>query len=192
VPTRQAEARASVPSMGRVSLDERSQPEPMTATVAEPQGLAKRRKLKEAAGKLSTVGTQTGSEAGCGRQTGWQQRSPKVIQTHPVEPVGARGQILHLTWGDLPRESAEEVTRSRSSEEAAVTAVEQRAEGPRNGARGATQEPSGEPDISKAQQLRLPPWERGRKKRWSRSELKAWGPSEGLGETLDRKRCTRS
>ncbi len=27
-------ARPSVPSMGRISLDERSQPEPMTATVA--------------------------------------------------------------------------------------------------------------------------------------------------------------
>jgi hypothetical protein len=28
------EARPSVPSMGRISLDERSQPEPVTATVA--------------------------------------------------------------------------------------------------------------------------------------------------------------
>ena len=28
-------ARPSVPSMGRISLDERSQPEPMTATVAK-------------------------------------------------------------------------------------------------------------------------------------------------------------
>ncbi len=33
---------ASVPSMGRILLDERSQPEPMTATVAKPQGVAAR------------------------------------------------------------------------------------------------------------------------------------------------------
>jgi hypothetical protein len=87
--------------MGRISLNERSQPEPMTATVAKPQGVAARVKLKEADSKLSTVGTRTGSEAGCGRQAGWEQRSPKVIKTHQVEPGGARGQILHLTWGDL-------------------------------------------------------------------------------------------
>jgi hypothetical protein len=76
-------------------------------------------KLKEAGSKLSTAGTQTGSEAGCGRQAGWEQRSPKVIKTHQVEPGGARGQILYLTWGDLRRESAGEVSRGRSSEEAA-------------------------------------------------------------------------
>jgi S1-C subfamily serine protease len=33
----------SVPSMGRILLDERSQSGPMTATVAEPQGVAVRR-----------------------------------------------------------------------------------------------------------------------------------------------------
>ena len=63
-------AGARVPSMGRVLLDERSQSGPMTATVAKPQGATVRGKPKEAAGKLSTVGTQTGSEAGCGRQAG--------------------------------------------------------------------------------------------------------------------------
>jgi len=42
----------------------------MTATVAEPQGATVRGKPKEAEGKLSTVGTRTGSEAGCGRQAG--------------------------------------------------------------------------------------------------------------------------
>jgi hypothetical protein len=74
-------------------------------------------KLKEARSKLSTVDKRTGSEAGCGRQAGWEQRSPKVIKTHQVEPDGARGQILHLTWGDLFRESGREDSRSRSSEE---------------------------------------------------------------------------
>jgi len=86
----------------------------MTATVAEPQGLVVRRKLKEAEGKPSTVGTRTGSEAGCGRQAGSEQRSPKIIKTHRVEPDGARGKILHLTWGDLGRENAREVSRGRS------------------------------------------------------------------------------
>ncbi len=74
-------------------------------------------KLKEADSKLSTVGTRTGSEAGCGRQAGWQQRSPKVSKTHQVEPVGAREQILNLTWGDLRGESRGEVSRGRSSKE---------------------------------------------------------------------------
>ena len=108
-----------VPSMGRILLDERSQSGPMTATVAEPQGATARGKPKEAEGKLSTAGIRTGSEAGCGRQAGPEQRSPKVIKTHHVEPGGAREQILHLTWGDLFRESGGEVSRGRSSEEAA-------------------------------------------------------------------------
>ncbi len=103
--------------MGRISLDERSQSEPMTATVAEPQGPAVRRKLKEAEGKLSTEGTRTGSEAGCGRRAGSEQRSPRVIKTHQVEPVGTRGKILYLTWGDLLHESEGEVSRGRSSGE---------------------------------------------------------------------------
>ncbi|HEY1254742.1 MAG TPA: hypothetical protein VGF01_08180 [Terracidiphilus sp.] len=67
-------------------------------------------KLKEAVSKLSTAGTRNGSEAGCGRQAGWEQQSPKVIKTHQVEPGGAREQILHLTWGDLCHESG---TRSQ-------------------------------------------------------------------------------
>ncbi len=100
--------------MGRILLDERSQSGPMAATVAEPQGATARGKPKEAEGKLSTVGTRTGSEAGCGRRAGSEQRSPKVIKTHQVEPGGARGQILHLTWGDLPGESRGEVSRGRS------------------------------------------------------------------------------
>ena len=122
VPLPEAEAGASargVPSMGSVLLDERSQSGPMTATVAKPQGATARGKPKEAGGKLSTVGTRTGSEAGCGRQAGPEQRSPKVIKTHQVEPDGAREQSLHLTWGDLLGESRGEVSRGRISEEAA-------------------------------------------------------------------------
>jgi len=45
---RRAEARRQgVPSMGRVLLDERSQSEPMTATVAEAQGVVARRSRKK-------------------------------------------------------------------------------------------------------------------------------------------------
>jgi hypothetical protein len=76
-------------------------------------------KLKEAGSKLSTVGTRTGSEADCGRRAGWEQRSPKVIKTQEVEPDGAKGQVLHLRWGDLFRESGGEVSRGGSSQEAA-------------------------------------------------------------------------
>ena len=86
--------------MGRILLDERSQSEPMTATVAEPQGLAVRRKLKEAEGKLWTEGTRTGSEAGCGRRAGSEQRSPNVIKTHPVEPT-ARGDRFCTLPGEI-------------------------------------------------------------------------------------------
>ena len=74
-------------------------------------------KLKEADSKPSTVGTRTGSEAKCGRRAGEEQRSPKIIQTQRVEPDGARGKILHLTWGDLGGENRREVSRGRSSEE---------------------------------------------------------------------------
>ena len=74
-------------------------------------------KLKEAEGKLWTVGTRTGSEAGRGRQVDWQQGSPKVIKTRQVEPVGGRGKILNLSWGDLLYESGGEVSRGGSSEE---------------------------------------------------------------------------
>jgi hypothetical protein len=84
---------------------------------SETQGATVRGKPKEARSKLSTVGTRTGSEAGCGRRAGQQQRSPNVIKTHKVQPGGTRGKILHLTWGDLLHESEGEVSRGRSSEE---------------------------------------------------------------------------
>jgi hypothetical protein len=64
-------------------------------------------KLKEARSKPSTAGIRIGSEAGCGRQAGWEQRSPKVIKTHQVEPDGARGKILTLP-GEISSVRAEE------------------------------------------------------------------------------------
>ena len=109
----------------------------MVATVAEAQGVNREVKLKEALGKLSTERTESGSEAGRGRRAGWDQRSPKPIKTRQVEPIGTRGKNQRLTWGDLFGESRGEVSRGRSSEEGSVMGLEQRAEGPRNGARGA-------------------------------------------------------
>ena len=54
---------------------------------------------------------------------------PKLIKTHQVEPGGARGKIQHLTWGDLQRESAGEVSRGRSSDEGRESGW---SEGPKN------------------------------------------------------------
>ena len=53
-------------------------------------------KRKEAGSKPSTVGTPTGSEAEVRAASWWEQQSPIVIQTHQVEPDGAREQILSL------------------------------------------------------------------------------------------------
>ena len=48
-----------------VYQDERFLTEEVPTTVAELQGGSREAKLKEAEGKVSTVGTRTGSEAGC-------------------------------------------------------------------------------------------------------------------------------
>ena len=47
-------------------------------------------KPKERGANPPTVGTRTGSEAGCGRQAGWEQQSPKVIRDAPGR-AGRRG-----------------------------------------------------------------------------------------------------
>lgn len=52
-------------------------------------------------------------------------------KTHHVESGGTARKFWHLTRGDLRGESREEVSRGRSSEEAAVMVVEQRAEEPK-------------------------------------------------------------
>ena len=83
----------------------------MTTTVAKPQDV----KLKEADSKLSGRGALWAGRPG---QLAGNSEAQKSSETHQVEPGGARGKILHLTWGDLLRESGEEVSRRRSSEEA--------------------------------------------------------------------------
>jgi len=64
------DARPSVPSMGRVYRVGRYPTQPMEVSVARPQGVSREVKLKKAGSKLSTVGTRTGSEAGCERRAG--------------------------------------------------------------------------------------------------------------------------
>ena len=58
-------------------------------------------------------------------------KSNRYRKTHQVELGGAGRKFLHLTRGDLPRESGE-VSRGRSSEEAVETRMERRAEEPRD------------------------------------------------------------
>jgi len=91
----------------------------MTATVAEPQGATARGKPKEAEGKLSTVGNELAVRPGAGGKLALNSEAQRSPKTHQVEPDGAREEILHLTWGDLVGESRGEVSRGRSSEEAA-------------------------------------------------------------------------
>ena len=58
--------------------------------------------------------------------------APKSSETYQVEPDGAEGEILHLTWGDLRRQK-----RKEKSAEAVVVRIagesrkERRAEGAR-------------------------------------------------------------
>ena len=56
---------------------------------------------------------------GTGGKLALNSEAQKVIKTYRVEPGGTRGKISHLTWGDLSSESWGEVSRGRSSEEAA-------------------------------------------------------------------------
>jgi hypothetical protein len=49
-------------------------------------------------------------------------KSNRHRKTHRVEPDGAGRKFMHLTRGGLPRESAGEVSRGRSSADARLTA----------------------------------------------------------------------
>jgi len=85
--------------------------------------------MKEGEGKLATVGTRTGREAGCGRRACEQTRSPKLIKTQHVEPDGMRGKFRFLpgeiSCARAQEKSAEAVVAMRAAE----TRKERRAEG---------------------------------------------------------------
>ena len=72
----------------------------------------------------TTVGTRTGSEAAMRAMSVLENaKSNRHRKTHRVEPDGTGRKFMHLTRGDLPRESAGEVSRGRSSEDRRVTAA---------------------------------------------------------------------
>jgi len=74
---------------------------------------------KEGGGKGTAVGTRTGSEAAMRAMSVLGNAKSNCHQkTHRVEPDGTGRKFTHLTRGDLRRESAGEVSRGRSSEDA--------------------------------------------------------------------------
>ena len=73
---------------------------------------------KEGGGKGTTVGKRTGREAAMREMSvRGNAKSNRHRKTHRVEPDGAGRKFMHLTRGDLPRESVGEVSRGRSSED---------------------------------------------------------------------------
>jgi len=62
-------------------------------------------KLKEARSKPSTVENEPAVRLGAGGKLAGNSEAQKSSETHQVELDGARGKILHLTWGDLLGES---------------------------------------------------------------------------------------
>lgn len=86
---------------------------------------------KEVRSKGTTVGTRTGREAAMRAMSVRENAKSNCHQkTHRVEPDGTGRKFMPLTRGDLWRESAGEVSRGRSSEDARLTAG--RAKGRRN------------------------------------------------------------
>lgn len=73
---------------------------------------------KEVCSKGTTVGTRTGSEAEMRAMSVLENAKSNCHQkTHLVEPDGAGRKFMHLTRGELPRESVGAVSRGRSSDE---------------------------------------------------------------------------
>src|SRR4051794_39359369 len=73
----------------------------MTATVVKRPPRNREGSSERAEGKLSTVGTRTGSEAGNRGRGGKHAQSPTVIKLNSVKPDGARGKSQHGP-GEIP------------------------------------------------------------------------------------------
>ena len=83
-----------------------------------PGGCREALSMKAVWSKGTTVGTRTGSEAEMRAMSVRENaKSNGHRKTHLVEPDGAGREFMHLTRGDLPRESVGEVSRGRSSAE---------------------------------------------------------------------------
>jgi hypothetical protein len=79
---------------------------------------------KEGRSKGTTVGTRTGSEAEMRAMSVLENaKSNRHRKTHLVEPVGTGRKFMHLTRGELWRESVGAVSRGRRSEESRITAA---------------------------------------------------------------------
>ena len=96
---------------------------------------------KEVRSKGTTVGKRTGSEAAMRAMSVLENaKSNRHRKTHRVDPDGTGRKFMHLTRGDLPRESAGEVSRGRSSQEGRESGW---SEGPKNPGRQSTDRPTG-------------------------------------------------
>ena len=85
--------------------------------------------LKEAEGKLATIGKRTVREAGNGRRACWQTRSPNLIKTLQVETDGARGKFKSLPGETSCARAREESAEAVVVRTALERAQERRAEG---------------------------------------------------------------
>jgi len=85
----------------------------MTGTVANRNARA------EGSGEQSFDRTNRNRQRGRLRAVSWLGTTKPEChpKTQQVEPDGAKGEIQHLSWGELPGESGEEVSRGHSSEE---------------------------------------------------------------------------
>ena len=126
---------------------------------------------KAAWSKGTTVGTRTGSEAARRAMSMLENaKSNCHRKTHRVEPDGTGRKFMHLTRGDLWRESVGEVSRGRSSEDARVTAG--RAKGRRN-------------STARSTEGLRPPWRAVLRNQWGVATAAAspWGATHAPGWT---------
>jgi hypothetical protein len=90
----------------------------VTATVVKSKAQAARTWAERSSNKDTIVGTRTGSEADLrAKSMLGNTKSNRHRKTQEVEPDDTGRNNGHLTRGDLPSESAVEVSRGRSSEE---------------------------------------------------------------------------
>jgi hypothetical protein len=108
---------ACVPGSCWIYRDEMFPTGMVATTVAERSGRNPRGPSERTGGKLSTGGTRTGSEAGCGGRAGEHRRSPTVINTALCRACRRERKEPAMTQGDLGGESLREVSRGHSNED---------------------------------------------------------------------------
>ena len=150
---------------------------------------------KEVWSKGTTVGTRTGSEAERRAMSVRESaKSNSHRKTHLVEPDGTGREFMHLTRGDLHRESGGEVSRGRSSEEGRETRSERRAEetGKRDQPRNSALSGGQSSETDGVWQLRPPPrWAPGGSRGGFPGKLQVRVASHGTGEPRKATRCAK-